>query len=170
LIGDSGSIVRGPVGSTRRVVVQADIIADIPVAPFACVLSILYILVVGWQIFPTMPPGFQKELLPPREVAGEIRVNIDRSTKIVIDGTPAVGESVYTVMQSVVTRHRWKRLPLHVVILADFDATWGSAISVLDAGRQAGDDDIDLRMPRAARGSTVRTALRNKLHHAPIHS
>lgn len=146
MLTDSDSLVRGPIGHAQRAIAKGTILSDTPVAPIACLFSVLFILEAGWQIFPAGPPGFQKELHY-REVPHQIVVNVDRANDVFVDGIPAKPDRLYEVLAGAVTYHFKRRLSTHIALVADKNAAWATIIKILDAGREAGDDDVDFEAP-----------------------
>jgi biopolymer transport protein ExbD len=96
-----------------------------------------------------VPPGFQKQLegtnpnptTPPRAVH-QIEIDISRDGRVTIDGEYTTMARLYPAVATVVQAHRRRRESQHIALLADQAAAYDTVIKVLDAARQAGDNDI----------------------------
>jgi len=123
--------------------------AEINITPFTDVLLVLLIIFMILAAL-DVPPGFQKQFAPPpRQREGQptslhqIDIGISRSGRITIDGTPTVFRTLYQDVAAAVRAHENRRgYTKHIALLADKDAAYDTVIRVLDAARQAGDDDV----------------------------
>ena len=111
------------------------------------------ILGVTRRVYP--PPGFQKELPRcHRPVKGEIRdffprhdrnivVEVFATDNVWINKHRTTSARLYGDMSQAVRLYRTNSAPFpHVSLVADADASWKTIITVLDAARFAGDDDV----------------------------
>jgi biopolymer transport protein ExbD len=121
--------------------VDRDILADIPMAPVAS-LFLLLLVVIRLIQDGSGPAGFQKELRPASILPHQIRVEIDRSDRIAINGVLTNKNAIYEDMASIVSTHRKQGQTMHIALHADYNASFESVIKVLDAAREAGDDDV----------------------------
>jgi biopolymer transport protein ExbD len=111
-------------------------------APFAC----LFLLLMGACsdiFFGVVPPGFQKELNPVMVLRHQIVVSITRVGEIRIDGKATSAARVYDDMASAIKDHKRHNYPTRIALFSDKHAAWSSTITVLDAARQAGEDDVE---------------------------
>jgi|GEM_PF-5567317 len=93
------------------------------------------------------PVGFQKTLQarPPRmhfDRRHSIEVEITKKNQIWIDRRVTEPEKLYSEMNHAVAYHRAQGFSDHISLVADQDVSWTTIIHVLDAARQAGDDDV----------------------------
>jgi biopolymer transport protein ExbD len=96
------------------------------------------------------PPGFQKQYEPaPKHIANgplaprQIEVDVAASGAVSIDGAPTIGARLYTAMAAAVHTHTHRPgYTAHVALTAANDAPYAVIIRILDAARQAGDDDV----------------------------
>lgn len=122
--------------------------AEINITPFTDVLLVLLIIFMILAALAT-PPGFQKELGGPGhrvlttiDQARVIDVVVTRAGSIYVDGRRTTDGELYVALAAAVAAHRAARTSTHIAILADADAKYDAIIRILDAGRQAGDDDV----------------------------
>ncbi len=134
---------------TTHARVYDDTMAEINITPFADVLLVLLIIFMILAAL-VAPPGFQKQWSPaPPPVRGgppplhQIDVAISRAGRITIDGVPCSGAKLYAAMAAAVKAHDHRKgFTKHIALLADRSAAYDRVIKVLDAARQAGDDDV----------------------------
>jgi biopolymer transport protein ExbD len=96
--------------------------------------------------------GFQKDLDPnptslhrPSRRGANIEVLVNSKNVVYIDGDRSSTSNLYTgIAQSVASHRKHSRSgdAPHVALTADTDASWQTIVLILDAARQAGDDDI----------------------------
>ncbi|HEY7981553.1 MAG TPA: biopolymer transporter ExbD [Candidatus Eremiobacteraceae bacterium] len=121
--------------------------AEINITPFTDVLLVLLIIFMILAAL-TTPPGFQKELPGPCACGGhpsmhDIEVTVAASGAITIDGQSTTSSNVYDRMAEAVRSHGGRTgFSKHVALTADSASPYGSIIKVLDAAREAGDDDV----------------------------
>jgi len=127
---------------------DGDVMAEINITPFT---DVLLVLVIIFMILAAMaaPPGFQKELsstikpvpdhIDPSKV---IDVMVTRAGAIYVDDVAASENGLYVAIANTVEEHKAAHLSTHIAIIADSDAKYDTIIRILDAGRQAGDDDV----------------------------
>lgn len=127
---------------------DADVMAEINITPFTDVLLVLLIIFMILAAI-AAPPGFQKELAsqirPMPDIADPRRiidVVVTRFGAIYVDGAPTSESGIYTAIARAVGAHKAARQSTHIAIVADGDAKYDTIIRILDAGRQAGDDDV----------------------------
>jgi len=128
--------------------VDDGVMAEINITPFTDVLLVLVIIFMILAAIAT-PPGFQKELLghirstpatiEPNKV---IDVIVTRGGEIYIDDVATTDNGLSAAIANAVEAHKAAHLSTHISIIADGDAKYDTIIRVLDAGRQAGDDDV----------------------------
>jgi biopolymer transport protein ExbD len=113
------------------------------------------------------PPGFQKELprclgraatsevqkpvvrskswSPPAIDKRSILVEISSADATWIDGHRAAADHLYEIMNHAVRFHETHHgFRTHISLIADAKSSWQAIITVLDAARQAGDDDVGI--------------------------
>ncbi len=123
--------------------------AEINITPFTDILLVLLIIFMILAALNT-PPGFQKEL--PRPCGPicngyipthNIEVVVSASGAIAIDGESTASSQVYDRMAEAVRSHTGRAgCSKHIALTADAASPYGSIIKVLDAAREAGDDDV----------------------------
>ena len=127
---------------------DGDVMAEINVTPFT---DVLLVLVIVFMILASIavPPGFQKELntglnptVKPINPALVIEVIVTRAGAIYVDGVATTDSGLYTAIAYAVAAHERAHLSTHIAIVADADAKYDAIVKILDAGRQAGDDDV----------------------------
>ncbi|HYK52342.1 MAG TPA: biopolymer transporter ExbD [Candidatus Eremiobacteraceae bacterium] len=128
--------------------VDDGVMAEINITPFTDVLLVLIIIFMILAAIAT-PPGFQKELLghirstpatiEPNKV---IDVIVTRGGEIYIDDVATTDNGLSAAIANAVEAHKAAHLSTHIAIVADADAKYDTIIRILDAGRQAGDDDV----------------------------
>jgi biopolymer transport protein ExbD len=124
------------------------VMSEINITPFTDVLLVLLIIFMILAAV-EVPPGFQKQLgpTPTKEHSTTIKspqleIVISREGRITVAGSPASRATLYaSVATAVHARTLHKRAP-HISLIADKDAAYDLVIKVLDAARQAGDNDV----------------------------
>jgi len=124
--------------------------AEINITPFTDVLLVLLIIFMIVASL-TPPPGFQKELpMPCGPCNGgtqlkDIQVSISSSGAMIIDGARVGSSHVYDRMAVAIRSHTGRLgFSTHIALTADSATPYASIITVLDAAREAGDDDVGL--------------------------
>jgi len=132
---------------------DTQVMAEINITPFTDVLLVLLIIFMILAAL-SAPPGFQKQLpkkntspqnITKSQLQHQIDVEVTAKNKIYIDGKPVQSEQLYTVMSNTISyhqKHASQGYTTHVSLLADTDANYNTIIKILDAARQAGDDDV----------------------------
>ena len=122
--------------------------AEINITPFTDILLVLLIIFMILAALNT-PPGFQKELPRPcgpcngHTPTHDIEVTVTASGAISIDGESTASSRVYDRMAEAVRSHTGREgYSKHIALTADAASPYGSIIKVLDAAREAGDDDV----------------------------
>jgi biopolymer transport protein ExbD len=124
--------------------------AEINITPFTDVLLVL--LIIFMLLAATAaPPGFQKSFMksarggPGPELA-PIIVAISASSRVTIDGAYVPAAVLYAAMAHAVSSHGAdpKHDSKHIEVIGSAAAPYDSILRVMDAGRQAGDDDVGL--------------------------
>jgi biopolymer transport protein ExbD len=127
---------------------DGDVMAEINITPFT---DVLLVLVIIFMILASIavPPGFQKELSahinPVRPTIYPTRVidvMVTRAGAIFVDGIATTDNGLYAAIANAVAAHERAHLSTHIAIFADADAKYDAIVKILDAGRQAGDDDV----------------------------
>jgi biopolymer transport protein ExbD len=100
------------------------------------------------------PPGFQKELpksnktnnpVTQHQLHFQIQVAVTAANRIFVDGHPTTVNGIYNSIASAVDYHKAHAAQgylTHISLIADSDAKYDTIIKILDAARQAGDDDV----------------------------
>jgi biopolymer transport protein TolR len=122
-----------------------EVMAEINITPFTDVLLVLLIIFMILAALIT-PPGFREQLpdrndqTPPKVVQKNKTIEVDVTDKgrIFIDGKGSDIEHVYADMDDVARR----RGHLHVSLIADIKAPYGTIIKILDAAKIAGLEDV----------------------------
>jgi biopolymer transport protein ExbD len=130
---------------------DTEVMAEINITPFTDVLLVLLIIFMILAAL-SAPPGFQKQLpkkntspqnITKSQLIHSIDVEVTAKNRIYIDGKPVSSENLYQVMSNTIAFHRTHPgYNTHVSLLADLDASYNTIIKILDAARQAGDDDV----------------------------
>ena len=124
---------------------DTEVMAEINITPFTDVLLVLLIIFMILAALVT-PPGFQKNLpdksdnspIQQLKKNDNIQVLISEKGVIYIDNKKTDTEHIYTDMADV-KRHRGNK---HVSLTADVKAPYQAVITVLDAARLNGLDDV----------------------------
>lgn len=118
--------------------------AEINITPFTDVLLVLLIIFIILASI-VVPPGFEKQLsnhAPPQaskpQKHDEIDVIVNNKGVIYVDTTKTDVNGIYRVMYDV----EKKRGNKHVSITADAKAPYGTIITILDAAKQVGLEDV----------------------------
>jgi biopolymer transport protein ExbD len=127
----------------------AEVMAEINITPFTDVLLVLLIIFMILAAI-AAPPGFQKELAKTRSqpigrdvLSREIQVLVSASNHIFIDGKPTSVAGLYGAMSSAIAFHKsHPHYTTHIGLIADRDARYDTIVKVMDAARDAGDDDV----------------------------
>ena len=125
-----------------------EVMAEINITPFTDVLLVLLIIFMILAAL-VVPPGFEKELpnnnnpnnTNQNKQKNNIEVDVTKDAgvwTIYVDGTKTNEAGVYNLM----TITRIKRGDKHVAVLADAKAPYGIIITILDAAKLAGLDDV----------------------------
>jgi biopolymer transport protein TolR len=120
--------------------------SEINITPFTDVLLVLLIVFMICAAF-TTPPGFQKSSPrgAPQSFAGlppAITVRIETANRIWIDGRRFAVTQIYPAIAQVVRAHRRENTSTRVLLFTNGDTRYDLIIKILDAARQAGDDDV----------------------------
>jgi biopolymer transport protein ExbD len=122
-----------------------EVMAEINITPFTDVLLVLLIIFMILAALVT-PPGFQKNIpdksdnspIQQLKKNDNIQVLINEKGVIYIDNKKTDSEHIYADMADV-KRHRGNK---HVSLTADVKAPYQAVITVLDAARLNGLDDV----------------------------
>ena len=132
---------------------DTDVMAEINITPFTDVLLVLLIIFMILAAL-AAPPGFQKELpknnkVPPthnpKDQIHSIEVVVSAKNVVYIDGRRTSDARLYDDMASTIAYHRAhasQNFTDHIALTADADASYNTIIKVLDAAREAKDDDV----------------------------
>jgi biopolymer transport protein ExbD len=132
---------------------ETEVMAEINITPFTDVLLVLLIIFMILAAL-AAPPGFQKELpkkntsqnpVTQTMIRHQIEVQVTATNKIYIDGKPTTEARLYDDMNTAVSYHRAHAKQgylTHISLVADAGASYNTIIKILDAARQAGDDDV----------------------------
>ena len=139
---------RGPAITTTRSCPTQELIADINITPFTDVLLALLIIFMILAAI-TTPPGFQKQV-PDRAAARKsltlphrpILVEVTSADRITLDGATAPFARLYLMMAAAIARHQRLGESIHIELLTGVGTSYNAVIKILDAARQAGDEDV----------------------------
>ena len=132
---------------------DSDVMAEINITPFTDVLLVLLIIFMILAAL-AAPPGFQKELpknnktnnpITHKQLQFQIQVAVTSTNRIFVDGHPTTVNGVYEAISSAVAYHKAHAAQgylTHISLIADSDAKYDTIIKILDAARQANDDDV----------------------------
>src|ERR1700730_2110429 len=132
---------------------DSDVMAEINITPFTDVLLVLLIIFMILAAL-AAPPGFQKELpknnktnnpITHKQLQFQIQVAVTSTNRIFVDGHPTTVNGVYEAISSAVAYHKAHAAQgylTHISLIADCDAKYDTIIKILDAARQANDDDV----------------------------
>ena len=130
-----------------------DLMTEINITPFTDVLLVLLIIFMILAAIAT-PPGFQKKLhgpLPSRLLdafSPQIAVRVTDSGALFIDGVHVPPNALYSTMARKVKARTTRdgSLP-RILVFADANARYDWIIKILDAAREAGDEDVGFVTP-----------------------
>ena len=132
---------------------DTDVMAEINITPFTDVLLVLLIIFMILAAL-AAPPGFQKELPHnnkqppahnPKDQIHSIEVVVSAKNVVYIDGRRTSDARLYDDMASAITYHRAhasQNFTDHIALTADSAASYNTIIKILDAAREAKDDDV----------------------------
>ena len=132
---------------------DTEVMAEINITPFTDVLLVLLIIFMILAAL-TAPPGFQKELpkksdaptkINQSQLKHQIDVEVSANNRIFIDGKQTSEANLYGDLANAVKFHREHAAQgylTHISLIADSAANYNTIIKILDAARQAGDDDV----------------------------
>ena len=132
---------------------DSEVMAEINITPFTDVLLVLLIIFMILAAL-AAPPGFQKELpknnktnnpITHKQLQFQIQVAVTSTNRIFVDGHPTTVNGVYGAISSAVAYHKAHAAQgylTHISLIADSDAKYDTIIKILDAARQANDDDV----------------------------
>jgi biopolymer transport protein TolR len=128
--------------------------AEINITPFTDVLLVLLIIFMILAAL-TTPAGFQKKLqqscpscaISPAHTK-DIEISVAASGAIVVDGERVNSSHLYDRIADAIRNHTGQPgLSTHISLTAESAAPYDSIVKVLDASREAGDDDVGLIAP-----------------------
>jgi biopolymer transport protein ExbD len=132
---------------------DTEVMAEINITPFTDVLLVLLIIFMILAAL-AAPPGFQKELphnnkVPPthnpKDQIHSIEVVVSAHNVVYIDGRRTSDAKLYDDMATAIDYHRAhanQNYTDHIALTADADASYNTIIKILDAAREAKDDDV----------------------------
>jgi biopolymer transport protein ExbD len=132
---------------------ETEVMAEINITPFCDVLLVLLIIFMILAAL-AAPPGFQKELpkkndqpqkIQQSQLKHQITVEVSATNRIFIDGKLAAMSNLYPAMTDAIAFHKAHAAQgflTHISLIADAEASYNTIIKILDAARQAGDDDV----------------------------
>lgn len=132
---------------------NTEVMAEINITPFTDVLLVLLIIFMILVAL-SAPPGFQKELpkksnapatINQHQLQKSINVLVSKDNRVYIDSHLTPFSNLYNAMADAIrfhTDHQAQGYNTHISLLADQDAQYNTIIKILDAARQAGDDDV----------------------------
>jgi biopolymer transport protein ExbD len=132
---------------------ESEVMAEINITPFTDVLLVLLIIFMILAAL-AAPPGFQKELprksnaptqINKNQLMHQIDVEVTANNRVFIDSKPTTEAKLYDDMAAAVNFHRNhanQGYLMHVSLVGDAGANYNTIIKILDAARQAGDDDV----------------------------
>ncbi|HXM18860.1 MAG TPA: biopolymer transporter ExbD [Candidatus Tumulicola sp.] len=132
---------------------ETEVMAEINITPFCDVLLVLLIIFMILAAL-AAPPGFQKELpkkndqpqkIQQSQLKHQITVEVNATNRIFIDGKVVPISNLYPAMSDAVAFHKAHAAQgflTHISLIADAAASYNTIIKILDAARQAGDDDV----------------------------
>lgn len=127
------------------------VMAEINITPFTDVLLVLLIIFMILAAI-IAPPGFQKkyERAPvraqtPAHALHSFEIEVTRTNRIYVDGKLSSTANLYELVADAVSAHtdRLGDKP-HIALVADKDSNYDAIIKILDAARQARDEDVGL--------------------------
>jgi biopolymer transport protein ExbD len=128
---------------------ETQCMADINITPFTDVLLVLLIIFIILAAV-AAPPGFQKQLSNPRPKpildpplgSHQILVEVTAKDRVSLDGKPILFAQIYQMMAATIALHDRHGYSRHIALYADANASYNTIIKILDAARQAGDEDV----------------------------
>src|SRR5690348_10650547 len=132
---------------------DSEVMAEINITPFTDVLLVLLIIFMILAAL-AAPPGFQKELpknnktnnpITHKQLQFQIQVAVTANNRIFVDGHPTTVNGIYPAIANAVAYHKAHAAQgylTHISLIADSDAKYDTIIKILDAARQANDDDV----------------------------
>jgi len=128
--------------------------AEINITPFTDVLLVLLIIFMILAAL-TTPPGFQKQMPKPHlgatihpQTTKDIEISVAASGAIVVDGGLATSSELYDRVADAIRNHTGRPgMSTHISLTAESAAPYETIVKVLDAAREAGDDDVGLITP-----------------------
>jgi biopolymer transport protein ExbD len=132
---------------------DTEVMAEINITPFTDVLLVLLIIFMILAAL-AAPPGFQKELpkksdapnkINQTQLHHQIDVEVSANNRIFIDGRQTNDARLYDDMAAAVKFHKDnanRGYLTHISLVADAAASYDTIIKILDAARQANDDDV----------------------------
>ena|ERR1017187_3615454 len=132
---------------------DAEVMAEINITPFCDVLLVLLIIFMILAAL-AAPPGFQKELpkksdaptkINQSQLKHQIEVEVSATNHIFVDGRSTTEARLYDDMAAAVKYHKEhvaQGYLTHISLIADAAASYNTIIKILDAARQANDDDV----------------------------
>jgi biopolymer transport protein ExbD len=123
-----------------------DVMAEINITPFTDVLLVLLIVFMILTALAT-PPGFQRRFdrgpgIGASASVQPITVRIGSAGDVRIDDRWVRNGSIYETMAAAVQAHASRGLSTRIFLFAQASTRYDSIVRVLDAARQAGDDDV----------------------------
>src|SRR5215469_15817458 len=122
---------------------DTEVMAEINITPFTDVLLVLLIIFMILAAL-AAPPGFQKELPKKSNTPNQINVEVSGNNRIFIDGRQTNEQRLYDDMAAAIKFHKDnanRGYTTHISLVADAGANYDTIIKILDAARQADDDD-----------------------------
>ena len=132
---------------------DTDVMAEINITPFTDVLLVLLIIFMILAAL-AAPPGFQKQLskknnqpqtLTKQQLQHQIEIQVTAQNRVYIDGKLVPMSGLYDTMSTTIAFHRAhanQGYTTHVSLIGDADSSYNTIIKILDAAREAGDDDV----------------------------
>ncbi|HZV79741.1 MAG TPA: biopolymer transporter ExbD [Candidatus Binatus sp.] len=132
---------------------DTEVMAEINITPFTDVLLVLLIIFMILAAL-AAPPGFQKELPKKSNTPNQINLNqlhhqidveVSGNNRIFIDGRQTNEQRLYDDMAAAIKFHKDnanRGYTTHISLVADAGANYDTIIKILDAARQADDDDV----------------------------
>jgi biopolymer transport protein ExbD len=126
-----------------------ELMAEINITPFTDVLLVLLVIFMILVAI-TTPPGFQKQVPYPHEpphgpaviAHHPILVEVTAGDRIRLDGAAITFTHLYQMMVATIALHEQRGESCHIELVADADTSYNAIIKILDAARQAGDEDV----------------------------
>jgi len=126
------------------------LMAEINITPFTDVLLVLLVIFMILAAI-AVPPGFQKSIPQPGHATVDyhgipIRIVVDDRSNVIVEGVRVAPNGIDAAISDAVRRHASNPATYskHIELIGSSSASYQTIIDVLDAGRQAGDDDVGL--------------------------